>query len=110
MRGASEPRWAEGSGHGAERLAGAARWAVALACLAVVRGGLAEVPVPVETAPVPGDLDSGGPTYDFRIGVFEITNEQFVAFLNDALADPNDPRGQYLYFATDTGNVYPSVA
>lgn len=56
---------------------------------------------------VPGsDAQVGGPTYDFRIGRFEITNDEYVAFLNDALANLDNPRGQYLFFESTTGDVY----
>ncbi len=48
----------------------------------------------------------GGPQYDFRIGVFEVTNAQFATFLNSALANPENERGQYLYYDTDSGDVY----
>ena len=48
----------------------------------------------------------GGPQYDYRIGVYEITNAQFTAFLNNALANLENERGQYLYHDTDSGNVY----
>jgi len=50
--------------------------------------------------------EPAGPTYDYRISTFEITNAQFTAFLNDALANLENERGQYMYFDTDTGNVY----
>ncbi|MCH7813047.1 MAG: SUMF1/EgtB/PvdO family nonheme iron enzyme [Planctomycetes bacterium] len=55
---------------------------------------------------VPAAPGLGGPDYDFRIGVFEVTNQQFAAFLTDAWANPDNERGAYLYHATDTGNVY----
>lgn len=56
---------------------------------------------------VPGvDVQAGGPAYDFRISQFEIRDDQFVAFLNDALGHPSDERGQYLYFDTASGDVY----
>jgi len=58
-------------------------------------------------ATVPGaDTQPNGPVYDFSIGVCEITNAQFLTFLNDALSNPGDERGQYLYHDTDSGNVY----
>lgn len=47
-----------------------------------------------------------GPTYSFHIGRFHVTNAQFVAFLNDALANRDHPRGQYMFFHTTTGDVY----
>ncbi|MHC4067206.1 MAG: formylglycine-generating enzyme family protein [Planctomycetota bacterium] len=94
-----------------------AAWREKAPCLAAWLGTVATVVAgpavahAYETAtgpmsPVPGDIQSGGPGYGFRIGVYEITNQQFVEFLNDALNHPEDERGQYLYHATDTGNVY----
>ncbi|MCP4250367.1 MAG: formylglycine-generating enzyme family protein [bacterium] len=62
-------------------------------------------PAPVMNA-VPAAPGSGGPDYDFRIGIFEITNQEFVAFLNDAWANPDNERGAYLFHGTDTGSVY----
>jgi len=47
-----------------------------------------------------------GPQYDYRIGVYEITNAQFTTFLNNALANLDNERGQYLYHDTDSGSVY----
>ncbi len=39
----------------------------------------------VSTATVPGsDLQLGGPIYDYDMGVHEVSNDQFAAFLNDA--------------------------
>ncbi|MCG8403708.1 MAG: SUMF1/EgtB/PvdO family nonheme iron enzyme [Phycisphaerales bacterium] len=39
----------------------------------------------VQLATVPAsDEQPGGPIYDYDVGVFEVTNAQFVAFLNDA--------------------------
>ncbi|HUU83051.1 MAG TPA: SUMF1/EgtB/PvdO family nonheme iron enzyme [Phycisphaerae bacterium] len=70
-------------------------------CAAIVAG--AQTPV---LNPVPGDTQSGGPDYDFRIGVYEVTNAQFATFLNSALTNPADPRGAYLYHDTDSGDVY----
>ncbi len=48
----------------------------------------------------------GGPNYPFAVGKFAVTNQEFVAFLNQALASPTDARGHYLYFDTTTGDVY----
>lgn len=50
--------------------------------------------------------EPGGPAHSFRIGQFEITNEQFIEFLNDAMNHLTDGRGQYMYFETTTGDVY----
>jgi len=64
-------------------------------------------PPPVEFAYIPAsDVQSGGPEYDFRISRYEVRNDEFVAFLNDAMANPGNPRGQYLYFDLDSGNVH----
>ncbi len=51
-------------------------------------------------------VQPGGPEYDFRIGQFEITNTQFVEFLNDAMGNLGNPRGFYLSFSTSTGDVH----
>lgn len=48
----------------------------------------------------------GGPTYSFMMGRFAVTNEEFAAFLTDALSRPDDARGANMYFDTDTGDVY----
>ncbi len=62
---------------------------------------------PPAMAAVPGsDPQPNGPTYDFLIGTLETTNDQFVVFLNDALAHPDDERGEYLYINADTGSVF----
>ena len=67
---------------------------------------LAETPE-VEFVTVPGaDVQPDGPTYDYRISVFEIRNDQFAQFLNDALASLDDAYGAYMYFDLDTGDVY----
>ncbi|MEK6799187.1 MAG: SUMF1/EgtB/PvdO family nonheme iron enzyme [Planctomycetota bacterium] len=52
----------------------------------------------------------GGPTYSFRMGRFHATNAEFITFLNDALANPQHPRGAYLYFDYLTGDVYVNTA
>lgn len=90
------------------------RWLAAASVLLLVGGGLSEVEgearaeVPeVEFVTVPGvDLQPVGPTYDFRISVFEIRNDQFAQFLNDALASLDNEHGAYLYFDIDSGDVY----
>ena len=53
------------------------------------------------------DLQQDGPTHTFRMGRFEVTNRQYVRFLNNARAnnDPGDPLGQYLAFDSETGVV-----
>ena len=56
---------------------------------------------------VPGaDAQQGGPTYDFRISRYEIRNDQFIEFLNDAILNLENARGEYMYFDIDSGNVY----
>lgn len=52
------------------------------------------------------DVQAGGPTHHFRIGAYEVTNREFARFLNDARAHPDDERGSYVYFDTDSGSVY----
>ncbi|MCH8990845.1 MAG: SUMF1/EgtB/PvdO family nonheme iron enzyme, partial [Acidobacteria bacterium] len=52
------------------------------------------------------DDQPGGPTYDFRISRFEVRNDQFAVFLNDAIAKLDNERGQFMYFDIDTGDVY----
>ncbi|MEK6676738.1 MAG: SUMF1/EgtB/PvdO family nonheme iron enzyme, partial [Planctomycetota bacterium] len=46
------------------------------------------------------DVQPGGPTHRFRIGRFEVTNAQFVRFLNDALSNPDEPEGAFLDHGT----------
>lgn len=60
----------------------------------------AELPVS-KTAPQPD-----GPGYDFAMDAYAVTNAKFVAFLNDAMNRPNEEAGQFLYFDTDSGDVY----
>ncbi len=50
--------------------------------------------------------EAGGPNYGFLIGRYEVRNDQWVAFFNDAQAHLDDERGQYLYFDADSGDVY----
>lgn len=52
------------------------------------------------------DAQTGGPVYDFRISRYEIRNDQFIEFLNDAILNLDNERGQYMYFDVDSGNVY----
>ncbi|MCH7813902.1 MAG: SUMF1/EgtB/PvdO family nonheme iron enzyme, partial [Planctomycetes bacterium] len=62
---------------------------------------------PVAVGGVPAtDTQPGGPTYAFDMAVFEVTNDDFAAFLNDALANQTNERGWYLYHDTDSGDVY----
>jgi len=51
-------------------------------------------------------LEPDGPTHDFYITKREVTNAQFVAFLNDALANLDNERGFFLFFDVDTGAVF----
>ncbi len=52
------------------------------------------------------DAQLGGPAFDYRIGVFEVRNDQYVAFLNDALVNLDNNRGAYMFFDVDTGEVF----
>lgn len=80
--------------------------AVMVAALAMSVSLAAEPPV-VEFAFVRGaDAQPGGPAYDYRISKFEIRNDEFVQFLNDAMANLDNERGQYMYFDVDSGSVY----
>ncbi len=72
---------------------------------------LAQVPPALEFVPVPGtDAQPGGPAYGFRISKYEVRNDQFAAFLNDALVDAQSmapgPRSDYMLFDAATGNIY----
>ena len=51
-------------------------------------------------------VQPGGPGYSFEMGALHVTNEQFVAFLNDAMVNPTHDRGQFMFFDTLTGDVY----
>ncbi len=46
-----------------------------------------------------------GPQYDFYMSKYEVRNEQFCDFLNDAQANPATERGAFMYFSAN-GNVY----
>ncbi|UCF33208.1 MAG: SUMF1/EgtB/PvdO family nonheme iron enzyme, partial [Phycisphaerales bacterium] len=82
--------------------------AVSLACLVACFQEQAPAEVPdIESAFVSGDdAQPDGPVHDYRISAFEITNAQFITFLNDALANLGNERGAYMYFDTDSGDVY----
>jgi formylglycine-generating enzyme required for sulfatase activity len=70
-------------------------------------GAAAAEPSGLEFAFVPAaDVQPGGPAYDYRITRFEIRNDRFAAFLNDALGNLDNQRGQFMYFDTDSGDVY----
>jgi hypothetical protein len=66
---------------------------IGAALLAVgVHAALAVEPPPVEFTSVPASaVQAGGPGYDFRMARFEIRNDEFAAFLNDAIANPLSP-------------------
>jgi formylglycine-generating enzyme required for sulfatase activity len=55
-------------------------------------------------------VQPSGPTYDFRIGRYDVTNAQFVAFLNDVIARPAEPRGAFVYLDELTGDLYINTA
>lgn len=64
-------------------------------------------PPTIEFVSVPAStVQPGGPDYDFRVSRFEIRNDEFVAFLNDAVASPLDSRGAFLYLDVDSGDLY----
>ena len=52
------------------------------------------------------DPQPAGPTHSFRIGVNEITNREFLGFLNDAFISRGLPRGRWMYHDIDSGDVY----
>ncbi len=54
---------------------------------------------------IPGDIGTKGPDYDFYMARFEMTNRQWVRFLNDAEQNPNNARGENLFFDKQ-GNVW----
>ncbi len=58
-----------------------------------------------EMAIVRGREQPGGPQHDFQVSRFEITNEEFAEFLNDAIKHPYNARGSNMFF-DDEGNVY----
>ena len=47
----------------------------------------------------------GGPDYDFSMSRYEISNREFVRFLNDAQANTNNARGSFCWFDGE-GNVW----
>lgn len=68
---------------------------------------LSPAAVPHDFVYIPPDpLQPGGPAHGFFVGRFEVRNDQFADFLNDALRRPSDERGHYLYFDIDTGDVF----
>ncbi|MCH7703041.1 MAG: SUMF1/EgtB/PvdO family nonheme iron enzyme, partial [Planctomycetes bacterium] len=76
----------------------------ALTALLPIASGQPLIDMPMSL--VPGDELSGGPVYDYRVGRFEVANDQYAVFLNDALVNLDNERGQYMYFDTETGSVY----
>lgn len=50
-------------------------------------------PYTLVLAHVPGRLQEEGPVYDFFMGRYEIRNDEFIEFLNDAEANPATLRG-----------------
>lgn len=54
---------------------------------------------------VAGGGQPQGPSYDFYMAKYEVRNEEFAEFLNNAQANTNNPRGANMYFA-DSGDVY----
>jgi formylglycine-generating enzyme required for sulfatase activity len=52
----------------------------------------------------------GGPEYTFFMAQFHVTNTEFTTFLNDAIENPEHPRGQYVYVESGTGDVYINTA
>jgi len=52
-----------------------------------------------------GTYQKGGPEYTYYMSNFEISNAEFVEFLNDAQTNTASERGAYMYFHSN-GNVY----
>lgn len=63
------------------------------------------VAVEPQLAMIRGGAQPGGPQHDFKIGLFEVTNDEFAEFLNNARANPYNGRGSSMFF-DDDGNVY----
>lgn len=64
-----------------------------------------------EMVVVPGaDYEVNGPTYTFEIGKYEVTNEQYCEFLNDAeltlQTDPGSPRCSNFVVDSSNGDVF----
>lgn len=47
---------------------------------------------------VPAGGQPGGPDYDFFLSKYEVSNDQFILFLNDAEANTKNPRGSNIFF------------
>ena len=58
---------------------------------------------------VPASSGLGGPDYDFFMSRFEITNTQWLKFLNDAELNANNPRGENVYI-DKAGNAWMNPA
>ncbi len=54
---------------------------------------------------VTAEAGDAGPDYDFYMAKFELTNRQWIRFLNDAQMNPNNARGANMFFGDD-GNVW----
>jgi len=52
------------------------------------------------------NVQPAGPQYSFKMAPFHVTNAEFAAFLNDAMADLAGKKGQYLFFESTTGDVF----
>ncbi len=63
-----------------------------VALASVMTGVAAGGPLRLDLAKVDAGGEVGGPAYDFRIGRFEIRNDDFVTFLNDAIANFDNER------------------
>ncbi len=71
--------------------------------LAPGTGWAASLDMPLQRVPAGGEPN--GPDYDFWMGRYEVTVEQYVTFLNNAESNPNDERGAYLVFDPNNGDV-----
>ncbi len=54
---------------------------------------------------VSGGGQPQGPQYDFYMAKYEVRNEEFCEFLNDAQANPSNEKGLNMFF-NDNGDVY----
>ena len=54
---------------------------------------------------VSGGGQPQGPAYDFYMSKYEVRNDEYAQFLNDAHINTGNARGAYMYFA-DNGKVY----
>jgi formylglycine-generating enzyme required for sulfatase activity len=64
-----------------------------------------EPPPQIDLALVEGDSQPSGPSYDFYMARFEISNMLYLRFLNNAEANTNNWRGTNMFFDTQ-GNVW----